>query len=101
MVPRACITGLASLNVSVSDDSGDITLTFSKVPDAVRVVGSSGNITVVLPHGSTAYDVTASTDSGQRTVNVPTNSSSLMDWSPCSRARRPSTSSPIGFVAVL
>ena len=70
------ITGLASLKVSVSDDSGDITLTFSKVPDSVRVVDSSGNITVVLPRGSTAYNVTASTSSGQRTVSVPTNSSS-------------------------
>jgi hypothetical protein len=70
------IVGLASLNVSVSDDSGDITLTFSKVPKSVRVVDNSGNITVVLPRGSTAYNVTAETHSGQRTVSVPTNSSS-------------------------
>jgi hypothetical protein len=70
------IAGLASLNVSVSDDSGDITLTFSKVPNSVRVVDNSGNVTVVLPRGSTAYNVTAETNSGQRTVSVPTNSSS-------------------------
>jgi hypothetical protein len=70
------IVGLASLNVSVSNDSGDITLTFTKVPDAVRVVDNSGDITVVLPRGSTAYNVTAETSSGQRTVSVPTNPSS-------------------------
>lgn len=70
------IVGLASLNVSASNDSGDITLTFTKVPDAVRVVDHSGDITVVLPPGSTAYNVTATTSSGQRTVSVPTNSSS-------------------------
>lgn len=70
------IVGLASLNVSASNDSGDITLTFTKVPDAVRVIDHSGDITVVLPPGDTAYNVTATTSSGQRTVSVPTNSSS-------------------------
>jgi hypothetical protein len=30
----------------------------------------------VLPRGNTAYNVTASTASGQRTVSVPTNPSS-------------------------
>jgi len=70
------IVGLTSANVSAFNDSGDITLVFSKVPDAVRVVDNSGNITVVLPRGNTAYDVTASTNSGQRTVSVPTNPSS-------------------------
>jgi hypothetical protein len=30
----------------------------------------------VLPPGNTTYNVTASTSSGQRTVNVPTNPSS-------------------------
>jgi hypothetical protein len=67
---------LTSSNVSASDDSGDITLVFSKVPDAVRVIDQSGNITVVLPRGNTAYNVTATTSSGQRTVSVPTSPSS-------------------------
>lgn len=70
------IVGVASRNISASNDSGDITLTFSEVPDAVRVVDRSGNITVVLPRGNTAYNVTAETSSGQRTVSVPTNPSS-------------------------
>jgi len=70
------VVGLASLNVSASNDSGDVTLTFTRVPGSVRVIDHSGNITVVLPPGSTAYNVTASTLNGQRTVSVPTNSSS-------------------------
>ena len=70
------VVGLASLNAYASNDSGDITLTFTKVPNTVRVIDHSGNITVVLPPGNTAYNVTATTSSGQRTVSVPTNSSS-------------------------
>lgn len=70
------ISGLASPDVSVSDESGDVRLTFTKVPDKVRILDQSGNITVVLPRGNTAYNVTASTSSGQRSVNVPISSSS-------------------------
>jgi len=70
------LVGLTSSSVSASNASGDITLVLSKVPNAVRVIDQSGNITVVLPHGNTAYNVTATTSSGQRTVSVPTNPSS-------------------------
>ena len=70
------IHGLASLDVVVSDGSGDIALTFSKVPSRVRVSDSSGNVSVVLPPGPTHYQVNATTNSGNRTVSVPTNSGS-------------------------
>lgn len=70
------IYGVTSKNVSLLDASGDITLTFSAVPDAVHVANQSGSVTLILPHGSTAYNVNASTASGSRTVSVPTNSSS-------------------------
>jgi hypothetical protein len=70
------IHGLASLDVVVSDGSGDIALTFSKVPSRVRVSDSSGNVSVVLPPGPTHYQVNATTNSGNRTVTVPTNSGS-------------------------
>jgi DUF4097 and DUF4098 domain-containing protein YvlB len=62
--------------VVVSDGSGDIALTFSKVPSHVQVSDSSGNVSVVLPPGPTQYQVNASTNSGNRTVRVPTNSGS-------------------------
>jgi len=62
--------------VSGRDGSGDITLTFTKVPDRVQVSDSSGNVTVVLPPGPTAYDVIASSSSGNTAVTVPRSSSS-------------------------
>src|SRR4029077_2571368 len=65
------IDDLASLDVAVSDGSGNITLTFTKVPSRVRVNDSSGNVSVVLPRGA-RYQVNATTDSGSRTVSVPT-----------------------------
>jgi hypothetical protein len=65
------IDGLASPDVRVTDGSGNITLTFSKVPTRVRVSNSSGDVTVVLPPGPTRYQVNATTDSGNRTVQVP------------------------------
>jgi Putative adhesin len=70
------IHGLASLDVAVSDGSGDIALTFSNVPAHVRVSDSSGDVSVVLPPGPTHYQVNATTNSGNRTVRVPTNSGS-------------------------
>jgi hypothetical protein len=70
------IDGLASLDVMVSDGSGNITLTFTKVPTRVRVSDSSGNVNVVLPPGPTHYQVNATTNSGNRSVSVPTNSGS-------------------------
>lgn len=65
------IDGLASLDVVVSDGSGNIGLTFTKVPTRVRVDNSSGDVTVVLPPGPARYQVNASTSSGNRTVQVP------------------------------
>jgi hypothetical protein len=70
------LTGLTSLHVVASAGSGNITLTFTKVPARVRVSDSSGNVNVVLPPGPTHYQVNATTNSGNRTVSVPTNSGS-------------------------
>ena len=70
------IDGLAGAHVIASAGSGDITLTFTKVPDRVRVDNGSGNVTLVLPPGSTQYQVNAVTDSGGRIVTVPINSAS-------------------------
>src|SRR5215467_14375870 len=68
------ISGLSSRDVSATDDSGDITLTFTTAPTSVRVLDDSGNVTIVLPHGNTTYNVSAIADSGSRTVRVPTSS---------------------------
>jgi putative adhesin len=70
------IGGLTGAHVIASAGSGNITLTFTKVPARVHVENGSGNVTLVLPPGTTQYQVNATTDSGGRLVTVPTNSAS-------------------------
>lgn len=48
----------------------------SALSGSVRVLDQSGNISVVLPPGSAAYRVTASTRSGQTAIGVPQSSAS-------------------------
>jgi Toastrack DUF4097 len=63
------VGSLESLDVVVSDGSGNIDLAFTKAPTRVRVSDSSGNVNVVLPRG-VRYQVSATTNSGNRTVSV-------------------------------
>jgi hypothetical protein len=67
---------LADPDVTVVDESGDVTLTFTVVPSQVVVTDSSGDITLVLPAGSTPYRVSASTSSGDTSIRVPTSPTS-------------------------
>jgi hypothetical protein len=60
---------LESPDVAVTDGSGNIDLTFTKAPARVKVTNSSGNVNVVLPRG-VRYQVNATTNSGNRTVQV-------------------------------
>ena len=64
------VTGLAAGDVLASNNSGDITLTFIRVPQQVHVTDSFGNITIVLPAGSTAYRVTTQDSFGRTTVRA-------------------------------
>jgi Putative adhesin len=73
---NVAVNGLAGTNVVGGNSSGDITLTFTKVPDRVQITDSSGNVTLVLPPGAAAYDVIASDSSGNSVIAVPRNSSS-------------------------
>jgi hypothetical protein len=68
--------GVSSATVSAGTGGGDINITFTSVPRDVRVDTSGGNITLVLPPGSTAYHVTAQTQGGNVTDDLPQNSSS-------------------------
>ena len=72
------ITGRAvsSQILTVQDQSGDIRVVFSKVPQRVQVSDSSGDITLVLPPGPTRYLVSATTSSGSTSVNVPRSTTS-------------------------
>jgi hypothetical protein len=70
------IGGLTSADVTASNASGDVVLTFTKVPDRVSVSASSGDVRLQLPPGPASYQVSASTSSGNRAVNVPVSSAS-------------------------
>jgi hypothetical protein len=55
-----------------SDSSGDISLTFTKVPWRVKVTDSFGSITLVLPPpGAAAFRGETRTSFGSATVTVP------------------------------
>jgi DUF4097 and DUF4098 domain-containing protein YvlB len=66
------VTFLSGQDVTVSDQAGNITLDFAVVPRRVAVTVQAGNITLVLPPGSTAYRVTTRTSSGNTVTDVPT-----------------------------
>jgi hypothetical protein len=65
------VAGLTGTDVTAKDGSGDITLTFAKVPRRVDVTDASGDVHLVLPHGSTRYQVQANSQSGTTSVSVP------------------------------
>ena len=65
------ITSLAATDVTATDNSGDIVLRFTKVPGQVHVSDQFGNITVLLPPGSAAYQVRAPVPQfGTRSIQV-------------------------------
>jgi DUF4097 and DUF4098 domain-containing protein YvlB len=64
-------TGVSSRQLTAQDQSGDITVVFTKVPDLVRISNSSGNITLVFPPGPATYRISASTSSGRTSISVP------------------------------
>lgn len=70
------LTGLVSRDVTVTDQSGNTTLTFARVPGRVQVSADSGDVTLVLPPGGTAYRVVAHSSSGSTAVRVPKDLSS-------------------------
>jgi hypothetical protein len=65
------VTGLAAADVVARNNSGDISLTFTKVPRRVNVTDSFGSITLVLPAGPAVYRVQAQDSFGSTTVAVP------------------------------
>jgi Putative adhesin len=58
------VTGLAGTDVTGAEGSGDIALEFTRVPRRVDVTAETGDITLILPRGPTAYQVHASSASG-------------------------------------
>jgi hypothetical protein len=68
-------TALTSANVTVTADSGEVSLTFAAAPKAVDVTADSGDVKVLVPRTGTAndtYTVQVSVDSGDSKVSVQT-----------------------------
>jgi len=77
------ITGVAmgASDVNASADSGDISLDFGHAPADVLVQDDSGDVTVTVPSGGPAYAVTAHSNSGSTSIEVPTDPTSTHDIS--------------------
>ena len=70
-------SGLFSPHVTMSTGGGNVSLVFTRVPDFISIGSSGGDINIVLPHGGTAYAITAHTAGGDYSApGVPTNDAS-------------------------
>jgi Putative adhesin len=63
---------LAAPSVNAGSGGGDVTLVFTKPPANLDITSDGGDITVLLPQGTTAYHITSSADGGNDTQSVPT-----------------------------
>jgi len=64
---------LTSPVVTVKSGGGNVTLTFTKVPQNIDLDTSGGDISIVVPRGSTQYAIDETTSGGDYGASVPTN----------------------------
>jgi hypothetical protein len=69
-------SGLFSRHVTTDAGGGNVTLVFTAVPDYVKVNSSGGDITIVVPRGSTSYAIKSNASGGDFGNSVPTNDAS-------------------------
>jgi hypothetical protein len=70
-------SALSSLHVTADSGGGNVTLVFTTVPDYVNVGSSGGDITIVVPHGTTSYHIKSNASGGDYGASgVPTNDAS-------------------------
>jgi hypothetical protein len=69
-------SGLFSQHVTMSTGGGNVSLVFTKVPDDLKISSSGGDVTIVLPHGSTSYAIQSNAAGGDYHASVPTNDAS-------------------------
>ena len=65
---------LSAPQVTMDTGGGNVTLVFTQVPASLNIVSGGGDITVLLPHGGTAYAITSRPGGGNDSVSVPTSS---------------------------
>jgi hypothetical protein len=60
--------GVAAPHATIESGGGDVTLAFAVVPQNLQIVADGGNVTVILPLGSTTYNIVANTQGGNSTI---------------------------------
>jgi hypothetical protein len=68
--------GLTSPNVTTDSGGGNVTLVFTRVPSYLNISSEGGDISIVLPQGSTRYAITYNTEGGDYSAPVPTTTNS-------------------------
>ena len=63
--------GLFAPDVTLQTGGGNVTLVFTKVPARVNITSSGGDVTVLLPRGSTRYFITDDPAGGDYSASVP------------------------------
>jgi hypothetical protein len=63
-------TGVTSRTVTMQSGGGNVTLTFTQVPQNLTITAEGGNVTVILPPGDTKYDISTPDLSGGN-PNIP------------------------------
>jgi Putative adhesin len=67
---------LAAPTLSTDSGGGDVNLVFTKVPANLHIISDGGDVNIVVPHGATAYRISATADGGDDSVTVPQSVSS-------------------------
>ena len=57
-------SGVASEVAGMNSGGGDVTLTLTQVPQNLQITAEGGNVTVLLPPGSTTYDISTPDTAG-------------------------------------
>jgi hypothetical protein len=69
-------TSVEAGQVIADTGGGDVEIVFTKVPHDVQVSTAGGNVTIIVPLGTTQYHVIASSAGGNVNSYIPTNKSS-------------------------
>ncbi len=68
-------SGVASALVGMDTGGGDVTLALTQVPQNLQITTEGGNVTVILPLGSTTYDISTPDNQGAN-ISIPQSLSS-------------------------
>lgn len=71
--------GLVAPQATIESGGGDVILAFADAPQNLQINAGGGNVTVILPPGSTQYDIVANADGGNSNI-APNLSSSTSPY---------------------